>query len=135
MNLKLVENNFQYYDFIRVLRTHPKNTHGFLEQVEITPIQQKKYMDKYSKNYFICLSENNEPIGWVGEVDRDIRVCTHPDYKGKGVGKFMINELMKINPSAEAKVLINNDASIGLFISCGFLEVDRDDKYMYFKKL
>jgi RimJ/RimL family protein N-acetyltransferase len=109
--------------------------HGFLEQVEITPSQQKKYMEKYSNNYFICLNENNQPIGWVGEVDRDIRVCTHPDYKGKGIGKFMINELMKTSPTAEAKVLLNNQASINLFKSCGFTEIDKDDKYIYFKKL
>ena len=48
------------------------------------------------------------PVGYVGVVDNDIRVCTHPDFQGKGLGKFMIDEAMKIWPNAEAKVKKNN---------------------------
>ena len=49
MELTLVENNKDYYEVIRLLRTDPNNTSGFLEQVEITPEQQLKYMEKYEK--------------------------------------------------------------------------------------
>ena len=37
-----------------------------------------------------------------------------------GVGKFMINEIMKIFPKSYAKVKIENEASLKLFESCGF---------------
>ena len=29
-------------------------------------------------------------------IKGDIRVCTHPDFQGKGIGSFMIKELTKI---------------------------------------
>ena len=51
MNLRLVENNRDYYEVVRSLRTDPENTNGFLEQVQITPEQQIRYMEKYEKNY------------------------------------------------------------------------------------
>jgi len=133
MNLEITKNNEEYYDFIRELRTHKENISGFLEQVEITSEQQKEYMSKYGDNYYIAL-ENSEPVGWVGEVNDDIRVCTHPDHKGKGVGKFMVNELMKRHPSAYAKVLLENDASKNLFIACDFVVYKEDEKFIYYKR-
>jgi RimJ/RimL family protein N-acetyltransferase len=43
-----------------------------------------------------------------------------PYLTGKGVGKFMINECMKIWPTAFSKVKIDNEASMKLFEACGF---------------
>lgn len=133
MALSLVKNNEKYYEFIRVLRTHEENTKGFLNQAEITPEHQAKYMEKYADNYFVCLDENGEPVGWVGAVDDDIRVCTHPDHKGKGVGKFMIMELMERFPKAHAKVILGNTRSDNLFLSCGFVRYKTDSNFNYYK--
>ena len=63
---------------------------------------------------------DKKPAGYVGVIEDDIRVCTHPDYQGKGVGKFMINEIMKEYPTAFAKVKIDNEISMKLFEACGF---------------
>tara|TARA_B100001094_G_C18195434_1_gene810451 strand:+ start:9736 stop:10068 length:333 start_codon:yes stop_codon:yes gene_type:complete len=92
---------------------------GFVSQTEISPVQQATYMLKYNSNFWICLDEKT-PAGYVGIIDEDIRVATHPDYQGKGVGTFMINEVMKINPGAVAKVKLDNAASVKLFEKCGF---------------
>ena len=118
--MKLIKNEEKYYDFIRTLRTHNDNKSGFLEQVEITPEQQITYMEKYKNNYYICVDENNIPLGWIGEVDNDIRLCTDPVHKGKGIGTFMLNELHKLHPKAHAKVLVDNEPSKKVFIKCGF---------------
>ena len=92
---KLINNSEKYYEFIRILRTHEENIHGFKEKVEITPEDQLKYMSKYGQNYHICLL-GDTPVGFIGEVDSDIRLAVHPDYKRKGIGKFMLNELMDL---------------------------------------
>ena len=63
------------------------------------------------------------PAGYVGVIDRDIRVATHPDFQGMGVGKFMINQVMEMHSDAFAKVKIDNEASIKLFEKCGFKKV------------
>ena len=125
--LKLVPCIKEYWEFIRNLRNDEKVQEGFIETIEITPEMQEKYMNKYSECYRVALAEvhmgdslNKIPVGFVGVIENDIRVCTHPDFQGKGYGKFMVNECMKIWPNAFAKVKINNKASLKLFESCGF---------------
>ena len=91
-------------------------------------------MEKYSDSYRIALF-NGEPAGFVGVVDDDIRVCTHPNFQGKGLGKFMIDECMKIWPTAYAKVKLGNVASDKLFLSVGFEEFKRDENFTHYRKL
>jgi RimJ/RimL family protein N-acetyltransferase len=131
-NLKLVENSLVYYEFIRQLRTHPENTKGFLEQVQITEDQQKSYMEKYEKNYWICLS-GNTPVGFVGMVDNDIRLAVQPKSKGMGIGTFMIQELIKNHKDGTAKVLLDNLSSQKVFEKNNFTNYKSDEKFKYYK--
>lgn len=119
INFELVECEEKYFEFIRELRTHPDNISGFINQSIITESEQKKYMEKYKSNYFVCLCDGI-PSGFVGVIDDDIRVATKPEYKNKGIAKFMINEINKRYPTALAKIKVDNIASIKLFESCGF---------------
>ena len=88
-------------------------------------------MLQYNNNFWICL-DNDAPMGYVGVIDNDIRVATHPDIQGLGVGAFMINEIMKICPDAAAKVKLDNEASLRLFEKCGFKKryylLEREDE-------
>jgi len=117
--LRLVQNNPQYWEFIRELRNMDNVRQGFIQQEEIDEISHATYMLQYNNNFWICL-DNQKPVGYVGVIDNDIRVATHPDAQGKGAGSFMINEVMKLNPLAYAKVKLENEASIKLFERCGF---------------
>jgi len=117
--LKLVPNERIYYEFIRTLRNDERVQHGFIQRVQITPEEQRAYMEKYGDCYYICLCDG-QPAGYAGVIDRDIRVATHPDFQKKGVGKFMIQEIMKIFPDAYAKIKVDNQASLKLFASAGF---------------
>ncbi len=119
VNLKLVTCDEKYWEFVRMLRTDPNNTNGFIQQIKITKEDQINYMTKYKNNYFVCLY-NDTPVGYIGEIDGDIRVCTDHNYKNKGIGKFMVTELLKIKPNIFAKIKINNENSIKLFNTCGF---------------
>jgi ribosomal protein S18 acetylase RimI-like enzyme len=105
----------------RILRNDPKVQEGFIISSNITSDQQKKYMEVYSGHYRIALLDNI-PAGYVGVIEDDIRICTHPDYQGLGIGKFMLEEIMKEFPSAYGKVKIDNEASKNLFKSVGFTE-------------
>jgi len=116
---RLTPNEEKYWEFIRILRTTDGIAQGFIKQNNISPIKQKEYMLKYNQCFRICL-DGNIPVGYVGIIDDDIRVATHPDHQGKGIGSFMINEVMKDTPSAVAKVKIDNKASLKLFEKCGF---------------
>ena len=117
--MELVNCTEEYWEFVRLLRMDERVVNGFIQTSEITPSQQIAYMTKYAEHYRIALVDGI-PAGFVGVIDDDIRVCTHPDFQKIGLGKFMITECMKIWPTAFAKVKLDNLASIKLFESCGF---------------
>ena len=117
--MELVECSPKYWEFVRVLRNDERVLDGFIKSVYITEEMQTNYMSNYFQFYRIALVDG-QPAGYVGVIEDDIRVCTHPDFQGKGVGKFMINKCMEIWPTAFAKVKMDNEASIKLFEACGF---------------
>lgn len=116
---ELVQCTKEYWEFVRLLRSNPQVQDGFIDQVSITEEQQINYMTNHAQFYRICLVDN-KPAGFVGVIADDIRVCTDPYFQKRGVGSFMIEEIMKEFPSAFAKVKIENEASLKLFESCGF---------------
>jgi RimJ/RimL family protein N-acetyltransferase len=129
--MELVECREQYWEFVRELRMDERVIDGFLKTTPITKEQQANYMSSNSQHYRIALV-NRKPAGYVGVLDDDIRVCTHPDFQGLGVAKFMITECIKIWPTAYAKVKHGNTASDKLFLSCGFELQGTDDKFTYY---
>ena len=120
VDLKLVKCEEKYWNFVRELRMNKNVVDGFIENIFISIEDQKKYMSKYNNNYYIALL-NNEPVGFIGVIEDDIRICTHPDFQKIGVGKFMLNSIAKLIPTAFGKIKINNEASKKLFESCGFV--------------
>jgi len=130
MDLKLIKNDFKYYFFIKSLRYHPKNISGFVDTKVPSDEEQILYMSKHGDCYFICLDGDN-PVGFIGDVSNDIRFAVSPEHKGKGIGKFMLNEYSNINPHASAKVFHNNIISLRAFTSCGFIVDSVDDKYYH----
>ena len=117
--MKIVENQEEYWEFIRELRNMDGVRQGFIQQEHISKDSHHRYMKENCNFFYICLDKGS-PIGYIGVIDYDIRVATHPQYQGKGVASFMLNEVMKLHPKAVAKVKIENEASLRLFEKCGF---------------
>lgn len=117
--IEVVSNSPAYFEFIRELRNDPRVNRGFIEEAHITPEQQTAYMSVHANGYVIALV-GDRPAGYAGSVEGDIRVCTHPDFQGMGVGRALIRELMRRFPRSVAKIKIDNVASRRLFESCGF---------------
>jgi len=116
----LVECNEQYWDFVAKLRMDERVLDGFIgKMVKITPVQQIAYMTKYSDCFRIALLKN-EPVGYFGVIEDDIRICVHPAYQKRGIGKFLVNSCFGIWPTALAKVKVTNIPSQNLFESCGY---------------
>ena len=132
MRMVIVECTREYWEFVRKLRMDGRVIDGFLETTPITEEQQTKYMISNSQHYRIALLDG-KPAGYVGVINDDIRVCTHPDFFGMGVGKFMIKSATSIWPTASAKVKHGNIASDKLFLSCGFEVSGRDENFTYYK--
>jgi GNAT superfamily N-acetyltransferase len=126
--MELVDCTKKYWEFVRNLRNDERVKDGFIKSTYITEDMQEAYMTVHYKYYRIALIDN-APVGYIGVIQDDIRICVHPAFQKRGVGKFMIEESMKIWPSAEGKVKLGNEASMNLFKSCGFKEA-----YVIFKK-
>ena len=118
--LKFIKNEKKYWNFIRKLRNDSRIQSGFVKQFpNVTEKQQIKYMEKYNDIFYICI-DGDFPVGYIRQLEGDIAVCTHPDYTGRGIGSFMINELMKLHPDCYAKIKLDNKASIRAFEKVGF---------------
>ena len=126
----LVRYHLKYREFIRTLRNDKRVKYGFIQQEEISRKSHAIYMDKYWANYFICINENEEPLGYIGVINNDIRICTHPDHQKKGVALFMLKEIKNFYPMATAKVKIDNILSQNLFEKAGF----KPKYYIYERK-
>lgn len=117
--LKFIKNNKKYHEFIRNLRNDKRVKAGFIEQGHITRKQQEKYMKTHNDHYFIGLCDG-KPAGYVGVIDNDIRVAVSPDFQKRGIGLFLIQNIKKKYPHLEAKIKIDNKASLKLFKKSGF---------------
>lgn len=117
--MKITACTKNYWEFVRKLRNDQDVSEGFIERTKITKEMQNQYMLENAKYYRIALYNNN-PAGYVGVIDNDIRICVHPKYQGKKIGKFLLDECFKIWPKAIARIKIENILSQKLFESVGF---------------
>lgn len=133
----MVECTYPYWDFVRFLRTDPDVQAGFIEQVEeISVNQQQDYMINNSHNFYICLDETKEPMGYVGfigEDENEITYCTDPVYQGNGVGTFMVGYMLDKFKSRDpwAKVKHTNKPSKKIFEKYEMNSKDDDDFTIY----
>jgi len=118
--MKLVNCTEKYWEFVRIIRTHPDNQKSFFTQTQITPTQQIEFMKKNSSKYKICLLEDT-PVGYIGLTKiNEITYCVDPNHQGKGIGSFMVSEFTKQYDELTAYVLPENKASNRVFEKLGF---------------
>jgi RimJ/RimL family protein N-acetyltransferase len=118
--MELVDCTSEYWQFVRIIRTHPTNQKFFFTQVKITPEQQIEFMKRESHRYKICLLDG-VPVGYIGIIkENEITYCVHPDHQGKGIGTFMVSKFMKLYDTLTAFVIPENIGSSKVFEKLGF---------------
>lgn len=146
MGVELVPNEPRFWNFIGELRADEKVQYGFVEQLtKFNEENQKAYMEKYANCYWILIesygsSYHNEstritPLGFIGVVNNDIRLCVEPLAQCCGFGKCMVDELKKVSDlsNAIAKTKHDNIASQKVFLACGFTQFNEDENFKYYK--
>lgn len=116
---EIVENDRAHWEFVRQLRNNEQVKGGFINQEHISESAHRDYMMEHSDDYYLC-KVDGELAGYVGVVDGDIRVATHPKFQRMGVAEFMIGFISELKPKAVAKVKVENEASLGLFAKAGY---------------
>ena len=98
MKLRLREANMEDSSWIRMVRNSEENSWAFGNQ-RVGKEEHEDYMAKNIDKYWICESfplYGWTKVGWCGIVDKDIRICTHPQWKGKGVCCYISNRIKEI---------------------------------------
>lgn len=117
--MEFVDCTEEYWEFVRLLRMDDRVKDAFIKNENISSEQQIEYMSENSQFYRIALIQNT-PVGYIGVIDDDIRICVDPSFQNKKIGSFMLNKAMEIWPNAFAKVKVDNEKSKSFFESCGF---------------
>ena len=76
-------------------------------------------MEKNYENYIVAIVIG-EVVGFAGVVENDVRVAVDPRYQKRGIGKKLLQKIVSNFPKCEAKIDVENKASLSLFRSCGF---------------
>jgi ribosomal protein S18 acetylase RimI-like enzyme len=118
-SLQLVSITSEFFEFVRQLRTDPRNAEAFITNDFISPENHESYMNDHLSDYFICLN-GEVSVGFIGAVEGDIRLAVDYNYRNIGVASFMVRNIIQLFPNAVAKIKITNAASIALFESVGF---------------
>lgn len=119
--VKLIDNQEKYWNFILQLRN--ENRFVFKNTEIITKEEHKSFMEKYGTSYKICLLKvdfEEVPVGFIGVVDGDIRLCVDSTYQRMGIGEFMLREILKDGKDYSTMIKVENEASLKLFKKCGF---------------
>jgi RimJ/RimL family protein N-acetyltransferase len=117
--MKLVDCTEEHWEFVRKLRTDKNNSIWFYTQIEITPSQQKIFMENNSYKYKICLLDE-KPVGYIGIMDNnEITYCVDNFYKNRGIGTFMVSKFIEKYDEVNAFVIPSNNSSIRVFEKLG----------------
>ena len=124
-------NKPKYWEFIRNLRNDPRVRKGFVKQRYISVKAHAKYMEKHNNRYYVCI-QDGEPVGYIGDVNIDIRLAVVPERQGEGFGEYMLREYVKLRSFVRAKVKKDNVVSQRLFEKCGWRRTSSGKKFYYY---
>ena len=95
----------------------------------------EKWMESAHPECHIVAEEKNQVLAWAKVLNTSARpvyagvgevsIYVHPNAKGKGIGKQLLNELIHVSEengfwTLKAVIFPENQASIALHKSCGF---------------
>jgi predicted acetyltransferase len=97
-------------------------------------------MQRYGDNYFIARRENHK-IGFIGEVEGDIRFAIAPSFRGKSLASSMLIVFQEkvTDKTLSGKVKTTNPASIKTFLKAGWkknpaTQLIGGEEYIIFEK-
>jgi len=103
----------EYREFIRKLRMNPELSKSFVKSNFISKSEQHEYMEKNGLDYWVCLDDDDKPMGFIGVVDDDLRIAVDPNHQHKGIGSFMLNFILNHNKYKNIKIKVRKGNSEG----------------------
>ena len=117
-----------YPEIVEVWEASVRATHHFLKEEDIAyfkPLILNQYLDAVELR---CIKIEERIVGFLGVAEQNLEMLfIHPDYRGKGIGKSLLD--YSINELQVFKVDVNeqNEQAVGFYHHCGFKTVGRSE--------
>ncbi len=124
-NIKKVE----YNEVLNIWEASVRATHHFLKEEDIQyfkPLILNTYLDAVELK---CVrNEENKIIGFLGVADQNLEMLfIHPNYRGKQIGKTLLNFSIKKMNVKKVDVNEQNDQAVGFYKKYGFEITSRSE--------
>ncbi|QSB29210.1 GNAT family N-acetyltransferase [Flavobacterium sp. CLA17] len=119
----------EYNEVVNIWEASVRATHHFLKEEDIQyfkPLIFNTYLDAVELK---CIrNEKGEITGFLGAADQNLEMLfIHPDYRGRQIGKALLN--FSIEKMNVRKVDVNeqNDQAVGFYRKYGFETTSRSE--------
>lgn len=118
-----------YQELIDLWEASVRATHHFLQEEDIAflkPLIFEQYFD--AVNLHILKNNKNNITAFIGIKDENIEMLfVHPLYRGKGLGKRLINHALDRLKAKKVSVNEQNLQAVGFYLNMGFKVISRSE--------
>jgi putative acetyltransferase len=119
----------EYPEVVAVWEASVRATHDFLKEEDIQyfkPLILNTYLDAVALR---CIrNEQNKIVGFLGVAEQNLEMLfIHPDFRGKGIGKALLNFALQNMKVTKVDVNEQNPQAVGFYQHLGFQVISRSE--------
>lgn len=119
----------EYPEVVELWEASVRATHHFLKEKDIRyfkPLILNHYLDAVDLS---CIREDSGKIlGFQGVAEGNLEMLfIHPDQRGKGIGKALLEHAVKKLGISKVDVNEQNEQALGFYLHYGFEVISRSD--------
>ena len=118
-----------YPVLLQVWEASVRATHHFLKEEDIDyfkPLILSTYFDAVTLR---CIRKEGKIVAFLGVADQNLEMLfIHPDFRGKHLGKILVDYAVKEMDVIKVDVNEQNDQAVGFYKKYGFEVYDRSEK-------
>jgi len=117
-----------YDQLIAVWESSVRATHDFLSETDIITYRSLILTEYFDQVQLYCIKVEEEIMGFIGLHGEFIQMLfIHPDARGKGLGKTLIDFAKKEYGANTVDVNEQNDQAVGFYEKLGFVTIERSE--------
>jgi len=119
----------QYEKLITLWESSVRATHHFLSESDIITYRSLILTEYFDQVQLYGIKVEEEIMGFIGLNGKFIQMLfIHPDARGKGLGKTLIDFAKKAHGANTVDVNEQNDQAVGFYEKLGFVTIERSER-------
>ncbi len=119
----------EYREVVEIWEASVRATHHFLKEEDIEyfkPLILNTYLDAVELKCF--RNNDGKIVGFLGVADQNLEMLfIHPDFRGKGVGKALLDYSIQKLDVTKVDVNEQNEEAVGFYKHFGFEVIKRSE--------